>query len=126
MARGMSQQRVREMAKTYFPQFLEQREQAEKLDTWARGEQKSTIYVPDQGQGLDREYSELLAKSPNAWGGLLITSVVQNAELVGMRMPGKEENLAGWRSWQRNRMDARADDVHEMAIRDSETFVLAS
>lgn len=28
--------------------------------------------------------------------------------------------------WQRNRMDARADDVHEMVIRDGECFVLVS
>lgn len=38
------------------------------------------------------------------------------------------EGLQTWAGdvWQRNRMDARADDAHEMAIRDGECFVLIS
>lgn len=122
MARGMSQQGVRQLAHNYFPSFLRQREQAEILDSWHRGEQTSTLYMPN---GAEPEYRELASKSPNAWGGLLITSVVQNAELTGMRMPGQEGNLNGWNSWQRNRMDARQPALYRGSCAHGIAFVWA-
>lgn len=122
MAKGMSQQRIRELAHEYFPSFLRQREKAIEWDMWHRGEQHSSLYIPT---GAEPEYKELASKSPNAWGGLLITSVVQNAELTGMRMPGSESNLKGWTSWQRNRMDAKQPALYRGSCAHGVAFVWA-
>ena len=122
MARRVSQQRIRELAREYFPSFLRQREEAKGWDAWHRGEQQSSLYIPN---GAEPEYRELASKSPNAWGGLLVTSVVQNAELTGMRMPGSEQNLKGWASWQRNRMDAKQPALYRGSCAHGIAFVWA-
>lgn len=121
-SKGLSQEGARQTAHTYFQAFLRQRERAQTLDQWHRGEQENSLYVP---QGATLEYSELVAKSPNAWGGLLVTSVVQNAELTGMRMPGQESNLVGWSSWQRNRMDAKQPALYRGSCAHGLAFVWA-
>lgn len=48
--------------------------------------------------------------------------------LVVKGFDSEDDALSAWARnlWQRNRMDARADDVHEMCIRDGEAFVLVS
>lgn len=125
MARVMDQTKVRTMAHTYFPSFLRQRNQALKLDAWHRGEQEGHLFKPKSAE-VDAEYDELLNKSPSPWGGLIVKSVVQQAELVGMRMPGKDENLAGWRSWQRNRMDARQVPLYTGSCAHGLAFVWAT
>ena len=122
MAKGMSQQRVRELAREYFPSFLRQRAEAETWDKWHRGEQESSLYIP---RGAEPEYKELASKSPNAWGGLLVTSVVQNAELTGMRMSGSEKNLKGWATWQRNGMDAKQPALYRGSCAHGLAFVWA-
>jgi len=116
----MSQGAVRGLAHTYFPSFLRQRMQAEELDKWHRGEQKSSLYIP---RGAEPEYEELASKSPNAWAGLIVTSVVQNAELTGMRMPGSEQNLKGWATWQRNGMDAKQPALYRGSCAHGLAFV---
>jgi hypothetical protein len=118
----MSQDGVKELAHTYFPSFLRQRKQAEQQDRWHRGEQESTLYIPN---GAEPEYKELAAKSPNAWAGLIVTSVVQNAELTGMRMPGSEANLKGWATWQRNQMDAKQPALYRASCAHGLAFVWA-
>jgi hypothetical protein len=122
MAKGMSQQAVRELAREYMPSFLRQREEAMKWDAWHRGEQTQSLYIP---RGAEPEYQELASKSPNAWGGLLVTSVVQNAELTGMRMPGSEKNMTGWRTWQRNGMDAKQPRLYRGSCAHGVAFIWA-
>lgn len=119
---GMSQDAVRELAHSYFPSFLAQRERAFSLDSWVRGEQDNSLYIP---QGAEPEYDELASKSPNAWGGLIITSVVQNAELVGMRLEDADKNMNGWRTWQRNRMDAKQPMLYRGSCAHGLAFVWA-
>lgn len=113
---------VLELAHNHMPSFLRQRERVGILDSWHRGEQNSSIYVPD---GAQPEYEELVRKSPNSWAALIITAVVQNCELVGMRMPGSETNLKGWTSWQRNRMDARQPALYRAAGAHGLSFIRA-
>lgn len=119
----MKQADVLKMAHSHFPSFLRQREHAMAYDSWLRGEQEKSLYVPD---GVQPEYEELLLKSPNSWASLVVTASVQNCELVGIRMPGSEENLKGWTSWQRNHMDARQSALYRAAAGMGLAFVRAS
>jgi hypothetical protein len=51
---------------------------------------------------------------------------VQNAELTGIRMPGKDTDLMGWKSWQRNRMDAKQPRLYRGSCAHGLAFVKAS
>lgn len=118
----MSEDAARRAAHEYFPSFIRQRDKALVMDSWYRGEQASSLYIPN---GAEPEYEELASKSPNAWAGLIVTAVVQNAELTGMRMPGAEENLKGWTSWQRNGMDAKQSALYAGSCAHGVAFVWA-
>jgi Phage portal protein, SPP1 Gp6-like len=122
MARIMDKSKVLDMAHQHFPSFLRQREKAQFLDKWHRGEQQDYLYKPE---GADLEYNELMLKSPTPWGGLIVKSVVQQAEFVGIRKPGSEENMRGWASWQRNRMDARQSALYTGSAAHGLAFVWA-
>jgi hypothetical protein len=117
----MDQTKVKTMAHTYFPSFLRQRQRAQQLDLWHRGEQEGHLFKPNAQ--VEAEYDELLNKSPSPWGGLIVKSVVQQAELVGVRMPGVETNLKGWTSWQRNRMDAKQSALYTGSCAHGAAFV---
>jgi len=104
MARGLSPDGAKTLAHRYFPAFLRQRDEAQELDKWHRGEQEGQLHLPPNAT---EEYTALGEASSNSWAGLIVTAVVQNAELTGIRMPGKDSDLKGWKSWQRNQMDAK-------------------
>lgn len=123
MARGLSQDGARTLAHRYFPSFLRQREEVEKLDKWHRGEQDNDLYTPT---GSNSEYLGLQKSAPNSWASLIVTAVVQNAELTGIRMPGKDTDLMGWRSWQRNRMDAKQPRLYRGSCAHGLAFVKAT
>lgn len=102
--RVMSQSDVRIMAHAHFQSFLRQRTKTGVLDVWHRGEQTGQIYKPRE---VETEYTELMTKAPTPWLSLVVTAVVQNAELMGVRRSGSSDNMKCWDTWQRNRMDAK-------------------
>lgn len=120
--RGLSQSGAIAMAHRYFPSVLRQREEVEKLDKWHRGEQEGTLWMPNEASD---EYKGLGQVSTNSWASLIVTSVVQNAELTGMRMPDSEENLTGWQTWQQNRMDAKQPRLYRASCAHGLAFVWA-
>ena len=115
----MSQNDVRIMAHQHFPSFLRQKKEVDILDIWHRGEQKEVIYQPHD---VTTEYTELMEKAPTPWLSLIVTAVVQNAELMGVRRAGSSDNMRCWETWQRNRMDGkqaalyRASCAHGLAF----------
>ena len=119
---GLSQDGAITMAHRYFPSVMRQREEVQTLDTWHRGEQENTLFIPQESTD---EYKGLAQVSTNSWASLIVTAVVQNAELTGMRMPGKDTNLSGWRSWQQNRMDGKQPRLYRASCAHGLAFVWA-
>ena len=105
-----------------FPSFLRQRDKALALEPWLRGEQEGHLYQPQHP--LD-EYVELKRKAPSPWGASVVRAVVQTAELVGCRLPGANDNMRAWRSWQLNRMDARQHALYTDSSGYGAAFVVA-
>lgn len=118
----LGQDAVRKMAHRYFPSFRSQRERVAVFDSWLRGEQQNTLYLPRE---TTEEYKGLAGVAPNSWASLIVTSVVQNAELVGMQMPGSKTPLRGWRTWQANRMDAKQPRLYRASAGHGLAFVWA-
>lgn len=122
MAKTLSQGSAKAWAHRYFPSFRDQRERVAIFDSWLRGEQKNTLYLP---RITSDEYKGLAGVAPNSWASLIITSVVQNAELVGMHMPGSKTPMRGWRTWQMNRMDAKQPRLYRASAGHGLAFVWA-
>jgi hypothetical protein len=117
-------------AHEHWASFLRARQNAQILDHWVRGEQyelrdkfepneddrwRGDVYTP-KAEDLTDEYEDLARKAPIPWGGLVVTSLAQTVFVDGVRLPGVEENLKGWDTWQANRWDARQTAVHRTAI----------
>lgn len=125
LAKPMSPSSAMAMAWAYFPSFLEGRDAAEELDRWHRGEQDvaESLYMPPN---TSTEYDDLADVSRNAWAGLVVKSLVQNAELTGMRMSGSEGNVRGWATWQRNQMNRKQSALYTASCAHGAAFVWAS
>jgi len=120
----------------HFPSFLRSRQKAKLLDSWQRGEQYNLDpndldddslrfagrpYRPRAAEVTD-EFDDLAERSPNAFAGLVVTSLAQTAYVDGMRMPGSESNMKAWDTWQANRWDAKQGPIHRTAIGIGEAF----
>lgn len=128
MARFMKQGAVIEMAVSYFPSFLRSRAEAQMLGAWMRGRQyeySEDLDPDDLGYGrpfapnrreITDEYENLRALSPNAFGGLIVTTMSQMAVLEGMSRPGTTGVLPVWETFRRNRWNSRAAAVHRGAL----------
>lgn len=120
----------------HFPSFLRSRAKAKLLDSWQRGEQYSldpTDLDPDHLAFAGRpyrpahtevsdEFDNIATLAPNAFAGLVVTSLAQTAYVDGMRMPGSETNMRAWDTWQANRWDAKQGPIHRTAIGVGEAF----
>ena len=122
----MSAGQVKGLARENFPSFLRQRENAQVLDAWARGEQrqanehglhgiKGEPYAPRQ---VTEEYQQLSRLSPNPLGGLVVTSLAQTVYVDGVRRTGGDpsKNMDVWNTWQQNGWDAKQIPLHRAAI----------
>src|SRR4051812_30174147 len=124
--RFMKQGDVIEMAVTYFPSFLRSRRQAIRMDRWINGRQAelndtaedSSLQVdPDdpafglpfapRAEDTTEEYDNLRGLAPNAFAGLIVTTLAQTAYVDGIRRPGVKGTLPAWQTWQRNRWDSK-------------------
>lgn len=119
---ALKQTAARQMAHRYFPSFKEQRARVEVLDSWLRGEQEGVLHMPNV---TTQEYKGLAQASPSSWADLIVKSVVQNAELTGMLLPGTDRPVAGWRTWQANRMDAKQARLYYASAGHGIAFVWA-
>lgn len=125
----MSQGAVIEMAVTYFPSFLRSRQQAIHLDKWVSGRQSELdddVLDPDDAlyglpfsprtETTNTEYDNLRGLSPNAFAGLIVTTLAQTAYVEGISRRGVKTTLPAWETWQRNRWDSKQIPVHRTAI----------
>ena len=124
----MAKNTVIEMAVNYFPSFLRSRAEAMTVDSWIRGKQytySDNLDVDDLGYGqafaptsaeTNAEYENLRGLSPNAFAGLLVTTLSQLAILEGISRPGHEGDLESWATFQRNRWNLKSDAIHRTAI----------
>jgi hypothetical protein len=109
-------------ARDYFPQFLEQRAEAQVAEDWIRGRNAQ----PSKPLQATREYSELQDRAPTPWLGLVVTSVAQSLYAEGHRPKQGREDSKVWRElWQPNGMDARQIPVHRGALGHGLSFIKA-
>jgi hypothetical protein len=122
----MKPEAVKELARVNFPSFIRQRDHAIKLEAWHRGRQNEIIGragSDDMGGQVwmptdsTNEYKDLASRAVEPWAGLVVRSLAQTLYVDGVRMPGKDDNLAVWDgAWQANRFDARQIALHQAAI----------
>lgn len=91
---------------------LRERAQLDMLYEYVNGQRGRPI-VPDKA---NKEIQEIARLSIKNVLGLVRDSFTQNLSVVGYRDAAAEENAPAWKSWQRNRMDARQTEVHRSAI----------
>ena len=118
MARVMKPESVKTLLHTYWPSFWRSRNHAIGIDAWMKGKQyeASEDYDPDhplfgrpyspKGE-TNEEYVNLSVLAPTPWGGLVVKTLAQTAYIDGVKLPGSNDNLAAWKTWQQNRMDSR-------------------
>lgn len=79
--------------------------------------------VPQVPEGTGDEVKDLAKLSvKNILGGVRDTWT-RNLSVVGYRRSTATENDPAWRSWQRNRMDARQKEVHKPAVTYGASYV---
>lgn len=115
MARAMNPQSAKRQVHTFFPDFLDQRNEVIPLDQWARGEQPNGLYMPRHYDTND-EYKDLMDRAPTPWLGLGITSVAQTCFADGARRSGSEDMLQVWETWQQNRFDSRQNALYRATM----------
>jgi hypothetical protein len=128
---AMSKAAARGAAYENFPAFLRSRHKAKLLDKWMRGEQYSIDPIEYTGDGdesfhgrpfapsrveVTEEFTDLGTRTPTPWAGLVVRSLAQTCYVDGMRMPGSNENMEAWKTWQANRWDAKQGPLHHTAI----------
>jgi hypothetical protein len=128
--RFMKQGAVIEMAVNYFPSFLRSRAEARMLGAWMNGKQyeyaeSAELDETSPGYGrpfqpnrqeTTREYENLRGLSPNAFAGLIVTTMSQMSYLEGISKPGVVGTLPVWETFQRNRWLSRQTAVHRGAL----------
>lgn len=124
MARVLKSADAIKMAHDLFPSFLRQRERVQMLDGWTKG------IIPDDQQPFmpktsTREYGQVREIANSPWLGFIVTSLVQTIFLEGVRMPGKDDNLKAFRTWQRNGWDARQTPLYRAAMSHGAAFAVA-
>lgn len=114
------------LARTHWQSFLRSRQHAIGMDAWMKGRQydlhadepdhplHGRPYSPKQN--LTDEYDNISGLAPNAFGGLVVRTLAQTAYIKGVKLPGRNENLNAWRTWQHNRMDSRQVPLFRSAI----------
>ena len=127
--RFMKQGAVIEMAVNYFPSFLRSRAEAQMLGAWMDGRQYQyseenldedhvgfgQSFQPNR-QETTREYENLRGLSPNAFAGLIVSTMSQMAYLEGISKPGILGTLPAWETFQRNRWLSKQTAVHRGAL----------
>jgi Phage portal protein, SPP1 Gp6-like len=124
VARPMNTASVKRLAHTYFPDFREQREEVLVYDSWNRGKQEASLYIPKHYNKND-EYDDLTSRSPTPWLQLAVTAVAQTAYMDGIHRKGSSEFVEVWDTFQQNRWDSRQGAVYRGALAHGLSFVSA-
>lgn len=124
MARLMPKADVITLAHLNFPSFKRSREEALRLDKWARGDQADPVFIP-RSQEVSDEYEDLAARAPTPWISLVITSLVQTCFLEGVNLPGENKPLEAWRLWQENAWDAKQISLYRSVFGQGAAYGLA-
>lgn len=122
---SMDKGTAKQMAWLYFPSFLRSRTRAKRVQAWIDGQQYNIdVDADDPMYGrafapvkatVDAEFENLRSLSPNAFAGLIVTSLGQTSHLTGIRRPG-QDTLPVWDTFQANRWDSRQTPIHRCAI----------
>lgn len=82
--------------------------------------------VPAVPEGSEQEVKDLAKLSVKNVLSLVRDSFCQNLSVVGYRNSATEENSAGWKQWQANRMDARQAEVYRPAVTYGAAYVIVT
>jgi hypothetical protein len=78
-------------------------------------------YMPRQAKA---EYKALAEKSRPNWLPLVVDEFAKGLTVDGYRRPKADDNVAAWRYWQDNGLDARQDIAHRGALEYGASYVL--
>jgi len=117
--RAMSPGGATQLAREYFPSFLEQREHVNKIQKWYRPRMGEDLeegpFIPKDAD-ISPEYHDLAERSTTPWMWLVVKSLAQTMYVDGVRRPSSEENMEVWRIWRRNRWNARQIQLHRAVL----------
>lgn len=82
--------------------------------------------VPAVPEGSEQEVKDLAKLAVKNVLALVRDSFCQNLSVVGYRNSATEENSAGWKQWQANRMDARQAEVYRPAVTYGAAYVIVT
>jgi hypothetical protein len=82
--------------------------------------------APAVPEGSEPEIKDLARLSIKNVLSLVRDSFTQNLSVVGYRDALAKENGPAWEAWQRNRMDARQDEVHRPAVTYGAAYVIVT
>lgn len=130
----MAAREVRERAEAkslafeFFPSFLRSRQHALGLDAWMKGRQYQAsedldpddpmygrAYSPDR-ETQNTEYENLRSLAPNAFAGLIVTSLAQTVHMEGISRGDSNDALDVWQTFQRNQWTSRQSALYRSAI----------
>lgn len=125
----MSKAAALQVAFENFPSFLRTRAQAILLEKWQNNRQyeiddldvtdrfNGQVFRPTGGtDAVTDEYTHLESLAASGFAGLVVTTLAQTAYVDGIRLPGSNDNIAPWQTWQANRWDSKQSSVHRCAI----------
>jgi hypothetical protein len=115
---------AKRLAFTYFPDFLAQKAETLVFDSWNRGKQESSLYIPKHYNKND-EYDDLISRSPTPWLQLAVTAVAQTCYMDGIHRKGEKDFVQVWDTFQQNRWDSRQGAVYRGALAHGLSFVAA-
>lgn len=106
--------------------FERQKAHIEIIDSWTRGSQLDltelnehavkigTPFVPERN--TDKEYGDLLTRSPDPWGKLVVSSLAQTVYWEGASIPGSDEPMDAWTVLEENNWEERQIPVTRASI----------
>ena len=109
----MSPRAVEEMVEEFFPDYLAQRDAADKLEKWVTVDNETPSMPKDR---TSDEYRELQEVSKTPWARLIVTEMAQSLYVDGYRHSGDSENSPVWEKiWQPNGLDAKQTPIYRGA-----------
>ncbi len=120
----MDRNSAKRLAHLYFPDHLESRSDALKLDEWIRPQPKPQLYVPRHYNTND-EYEDLMERSPTPYLNLGISSLVQTCFVDGVKRQGSNDMLEVYDVWRQNRFNSRQNALYRGAAGHGIAYVSA-
>jgi hypothetical protein len=117
----LGQQAAKDVLMSLIPGWRKQREEANRVDAWYKGDHLAPA-VP--GTQPTKEYEELQHASVTPWGSLVVTTVAQALYVEGYRADQDRDNQKVWNElWQPNGFDSRQMAVHRAALAHGLSYV---